>query len=126
MPAGCPPNDAADVKEADTFFRAVKGNKIYEEDFYSFVKLGIKPKNERNCRCWGLSVWVDMDAVNHARKVLPSIAERYIAQGDLSVGDGKWLATPSRAQPQHCTLWNDVNCKITKKFKVVMQPVPEV
>ncbi|SOC16893.1 hypothetical protein SAMN05877809_10916 [Rhodobacter sp. JA431] len=125
IPANCPPMTALPVSAGDEFYRAVESNEIAEEDFQSWVNLGLRPRTESRCQCWGLSVWRDLDAVNHARDITPSLAEKYIAKGSLDVGDGVWEPTPSRPQPKHCTLWNDLTCDMPSKFKVIMPPVEE-
>ncbi len=125
IPEGCPPLTALPVAEGEEFYRAVESVEIAASDFCSWVNLGLRPRTERRCKCWGLSVWKDMDAVYHARDITPSIAEKFIAKGFLDAGDGVWEPTPTKPQPKHCTLWNDLNCDMPAKFEVILPPVEE-
>lgn len=66
-----------------------------------------------------------MDAVEHARNINPAIKEQYIARGNLVVGDGLIMATPTRPQPEHHTLWSDIQTNLPAKFEVLLNPVDE-
>ena len=63
-----------------------------------------------------------MDAVEHARGISEAMRTSYIASATLAVGDGVILATPTRPQPAHHTMWCDVNVDIAAKFAVVLHP----
>lgn len=124
-PDDCPPTNSLEIEEDEIFFRAVKAENITDRDFLSWVNLGMRPRTEPNCKCWGLSVWKNIDAVHHARNITPSVAEQYVALGKLNKDDGVWLPTPTRPQEKHCTLWNDITRDIKSKFHVVMPPAIE-
>lgn len=119
----CPPEDAEAAN--CTIYRAVQNNPPDDRDFLSYVREGKVSAAKAKCDDWGLSVWCDMDAVEHARDVIPHFQERYIAAGEMGDGHGVLKASPSRKQARHFTFWNYANVKLSGAFEVVMPPVEE-
>ncbi|MGR9499429.1 hypothetical protein ACU8OJ_21975 [Rhizobium leguminosarum] len=119
----CPPDDAetANCK----IYRAVETNPATDKDFLSYVKRGMKEPAKAKCDDWGLSVWRDLDAVEHARNVIPHFQERYIAAGEMGDAHGVMRASPSRKQPQHFTFWTYFNVDLVPSFEIIMPPVDE-
>ncbi|MBX5008124.1 hypothetical protein [Rhizobium lentis] len=120
----CPPDEAEEVE--CTIFRAVETNPATEKDFSSWVKLELKSAKKNRCEHWGLSVWTELDAVNHARDVIPRMQELHIAAGDIEKQDGVIKATPTTNQPKHFTYWSYVGVDLLPKFTVIIPPVAEV
>ncbi|WP_164829310.1 hypothetical protein [Sinorhizobium meliloti] len=119
----CPPDDAEAVD--CTIYRAVETSPASENDFVSWVKLGLKSAKKHKCEHWGLSVWRDLDAVSHARDVIPRMQEMYVASGDVSQADGVIKATPTSNQPKHQTYWSYLGVDLTPRFDVIMDPIAE-
>ncbi len=119
----CPPDDA-EVANC-TVYRAVESDPPTEQDFLSYV--GSKKVSPAKAKCddWGLSVWCDLKAVEHARDVIPHFQERYIAAGNLDGQHGVLKASPSKKQPRHFTFWNYVNVQLAPTFQVIMPPAEE-
>lgn len=120
MPNACPPQNAEDPP--CTVYRALDADHPCEDDFLSWVQLGHPSAKPTNCKHWGLSVWMSIEAVEHARDVVTLMKRKYIAEGQLVAGDGKVMATPTRPQPEHCTLWPCTSVDIKHRFTVVMEP----
>ena len=106
-------------------YRGIKASPMSEEDFISHREAQARcsadgPHGE--CDCWGLSVWVSEDAVNHARAANGFAKKWYIAAGDVVPEDGVIMATPTKAQPQHHSFFRDINSDLKSKFKIVLNP----
>lgn len=122
-PDACPPLDAE--APDGVIYRAVQSDPISADDFLSWVRAE-KPSARRNdCRHWGLSVWTSLEAVIHARDISDSIAAQCIAAATLGRVDGVIKATPTKNQPEHHTLWCNVNVDVKGKFAIIMHPVDE-
>lgn len=119
----CPPDDAEAA--SGKIYRAVEADPASSDDFLSYVKLGRKDPTKAKCDDWGLSVWCDLDAVEHARNVIPHFQERYIAAGDMDAQHGVVKASPSRKQPKHFTFWTYINVDLAPSFQVILPPVEE-
>ena len=120
MPKGCPPNDAELAPVV--IFRALEQEKISDGDVVSWV-MGNHPSAKRdNCRHWGLSCWMSVEAVQHARKTYPSLKDKVIAMGNMLAGDGKVKSTPSKPQPLHCTFWYNTLVDLKPRFSDFMGP----
>ncbi|MBX5191432.1 hypothetical protein HJB86_21360 [Rhizobium sp. NZLR3b] len=119
----CPPEDA-DVADC-MVYRAVAADPATPDDFRSYVKLRKVSVEKSKCDDWGLSVWRDLDAVEHARSVIPLFRERYIAGGEMGEAHGKIKASPSKNQPKHFTFWNYYNVNLSASFSIVMPPIEE-
>lgn len=119
----CPPDDA---EAADcTIYRAVENDPPTDGDFLSYVKMGkVKPLKAK-CDDWGLSVWCDLEAVEHARNVIPHFQERFIAAGDMGGDHGVVKASPTKKQPEHFTFWTYLNVQLAPEFVVIMPPIEE-
>lgn len=119
----CPPEDA---EVADCLiYRAVETDPPSDRDFFSYVKLGKVKPTKAKCDDWGLSVWCDFDAVEHARKVIPHFQERYIAAGEMVEAHGVVKASPTKNQPAHHTFWARINVDLKQSFAIVLPPVEE-
>ncbi|MDE3811643.1 hypothetical protein I7I49_15310 [Sinorhizobium meliloti] len=122
-PDACPPTDAEDTD--CVVFRAIPELPISADHFRSWVKAGLPNAKLHDCRHWGLSVWTSIEAVEHARGISDLMRSSYIASAALSVGDGLIKATPTKPQPQHHTLWCDINTDVPAKFTVIIHPEVE-
>jgi hypothetical protein len=120
FPPNCPP-DRSGPTEA-TIYRALETAPPAAADFLSWVEAQHQSANRNICKHWGLSVWLDEEAVEHARGTIPSMREKYIASAQLADTDGRVAATPSRTQPLHCTFWCDEGAQIFTKFSVYLEP----
>ena len=119
----CPPDDA-EVANC-IIYRAVENDPPAYDDFLSYVKAGKVTPIKAKCDDWGLSVWCDLDAVEHARNVIPHFQERFIAAGEMDADHGVLKASPSKKQPAHFTFWTYVNVELASEFNVIMNPVGE-
>lgn len=123
IPCSCPPAEAEDPP--CVIFRALNKDQVEDDDLKSWVKLGVPSAKPTNCKHWGLSVWMCVEAVEHARDVVPSMKDRYIAKAELQVGDGKVMATPSRPQPLHCTFWYNTLVDLKPRFAEILEPIDD-
>ena len=123
LPADCPPSDAHDGDSV--VFRAVGNGQIGPADFKSWVAMKHPSAKHGNCRHWGLSVWITVADVEHARSISNHVCEQYIAKGEIQKGDGLLGHTSTRPQPNHHTLWCAANVDISTRFKISMPPVGE-
>lgn len=123
IPDQCPPDAAEDTP--CVVFRATEQDPIQDADLLSWVMLKLPNAKRHNCRHWGLSVWLSVEAAEHARDVVPAMKDKYISEGTLLVGDGRYMATPTKNQPEHCTLWYNKAVDLKPRFSVVMEPENE-
>lgn len=123
IPEFCPPVESEDT--IGDFYRAIEELPISRDDFLSYVSAGKASAKKNNCQHWGLSVWVSLEDALHARNINAHMKNMYISRGTLATNDGKFLATPSKKQPQHHTLWYDIEVELFKKFTIVCDPEPE-
>src|SRR4051812_30711990 len=88
----CPPNEAKPVN--CELFRGIAALPMSEQHFMAHPEIG-KPCNPKNCKHWGLSVWVHEDDARHALELFPEIMSGWrIARGTVSHNDGVLLGTP--------------------------------
>ena len=120
IPDYCPPTEAFDPP-CDVY-RAIPRPKIADSDLKSWAEEGRTSVKLSDCRSWGLSVWTDPKAVEHARDINNAMRDRYIARAQLQSGDGKVAATPSRKQPQHHTFWCNTEVDLKPRFQVFLKP----
>ena len=123
MPKKCPPDEAAYTP--CVVFRATDGNPIQDSDLLSWVMLELPNAKKKNCKHWGLSIWLTSEAAEHARDIVPTLRDKYIAEGALLLGDGRYMATPTKNQPEHCTLWYNTAVDLKPRFSVIMEPDDE-
>lgn len=91
------------------------------DDFLSHAELNLVD-DRTICEHWGLSVWVSLHAVEHARKTYRPLRKWHIASGDVSPDDGVLMATPSTRQPEHHTFWKVYGRDISGSFTVMISP----
>jgi hypothetical protein len=87
-----------------------------EQHFMAHPEIN-KPCNRKNCKHWGLSVWVHEDDARHALELFPDIMGGWrIARGTVTHNDGVLLGTPNARQPEHHTFWKSFGLEIAGKF----------
>ena len=116
----CPPKEAQPANL--TIYRGVRTPPVGPDDFLSHVEAQVDGNNPNDCEHWGLSVWVSMEAVEHARRTYRGIRRWYVAQGDVTEEDGVLLVTPSSRQPEHHTFWKVFGKDISGAFQIVLNP----
>jgi hypothetical protein len=80
----------------------------------------ITPDEEsRECQRWGLSVWISLSDVRHARRLFSFVRKRPIGRIKISSQDGVILHTPSGRQQNHRTFWRDVNVDLVSAITPV-------
>jgi hypothetical protein len=109
LPAGCPPNEAKAIK--GVFFRSIRGSKPSEDDFLSHRENAKKCEFDE-CSCWGISVWKDLTAVEHAMKLFSFFRRNKVVKVSVGTSDGVLACTPTNKQPGHFTYW----CSKETKF----------
>ena len=86
----CPPFDAEPMN--GSLFRACENNPPERSDFQSFNEQD-PPFDITKCQAWGLSVWLTVEAVEHARKAYKKkFRNLYISKGRVADKDGVILA----------------------------------
>jgi hypothetical protein len=119
IPLSCPPGD---VERRNThFFKAIDGKNPSERDFLSFAEKDRPNVDKGECSSWGLSVWPDMEAVEHARKVFDFFRRKKIVQFAVTADDGAYLATPLPDQAKHHTFWKCSNRSVLSTCVVVLE-----
>ena len=103
FPEGCPPASAKDSEI--TLYRLCKDMVPCKADFVSFYL--INPEKYRNCiNAYGLSVFPSIEDCNIARSKAPRLRKKpYSAKGENNEDRGKYVFTPSNANPNHITWW---------------------
>lgn len=119
IPHSCPP--AAGERRSAIFFKAIDGKNPSEKDFLSFAEKDRPNVDKAQCSSWGLSVWPDMDAVEHARKIFDFFRRKKIVQFSVSVDDGMCLATPLPEQAKHHTFWKCSDKSVLATCVVVLE-----
>lgn len=102
LPDRCPPDDATEVRDVLEVFRLIKTNPPTQDDFRS--QRTEQPQthfNTTECIARGLSVWVDRQGVENARK-LPKFRNTMIGKIRLCPGAG-WIMQTFK--PTHRTWW---------------------
>lgn len=116
----CPPDESQFAN--GVIWRGVKTPPLTEDHFKSHAELELPNCDKGNCTHWGLSVWVNEDDVQHARRLHRFIRRWHIVAGTVDANDGKIMPTPSINQPGHHTFWKFHDHAIAAKFQIVMQP----
>lgn len=119
VPASCPPGDAEPANHI--VYRQVDTDVLSVEDFKSHAEKGKKCDPE-DCKSWGCSVWTNLDAAVHARKLFNHFRRTYLAAGSVGPTDGVIKMTPNNRQPEHYTFWKSFGKDISGNFEIVMQP----
>jgi hypothetical protein len=73
----------------------------------------------RECQRWGLSVWISLSDVRHARKLFSFVRKRPIGRIKITSQHGVILHTPSGRQPNHRTFWRDINLDLVPAISKV-------
>lgn len=123
IPDQCPPSDAEPANT--TIYRQVSKLPICGEQFLSHAELKKGSYDLNNCNHWGCSVWIDKEAVSHARSIIPFFKKTYIIGGNVDRSDGVIKHTPSGNQDQHYTFWKFFRKDISGKFQIVLKPNEE-
>lgn len=105
-----------------TLFRGIRKPPVKAEDFLSQAEIDRNNCDDQECEAWGLSVWVSVEDVEHARKIQRYTRKWHIASGKITPNDGVILKTPSRTQPNHHTFWAYQDVALWKRFSIVMNP----
>lgn len=119
-PDACPPSDAEKVDAH--LYRAIDGDLPNLHDFKSFAERNRQGIDPEDCDSWGLSVWPDMNAVAHARRIFPCFRKKNIVRFTVTKRDGCLKFTPSRAQPDHHTFWMALEYAGAASAQIVLGP----
>ena len=121
FPKNCPPSNAKPM--AGTIFRGIQSLPISDSHFVCHARAG-KPCNPRQCKSWGLSIWITEAHARHAQKALHFMRSWHIAAGSISVDDGVVLQTGGNSSnPEHHTFWPSKGCQLANRFSVVLRPI---
>ena len=114
----CPPADAEPV--SCIIYRGVRNIPPQENDFLSHKEAGIKCRGPE-CQCWGSSVWLTREAVEHARMASPWVRQNlHIVEFQSEDSDGVIMATPNKQQPQHHTYWRNTTKTFSSRCNLVL------
>ena len=121
IPDACPPDTSQPAK--GVIFRAIPEMPIQPAHFLSNVELGKGSYSQKNCKHWGLSVWVTEADVVHAREMFPnSFARQHIVRTQLAPEDGVMMHTASNKQPQHHTFWKAHELDLCARSTIAFEP----
>lgn len=116
LPTGCPPAHAAGMEGA--FYRRLKSIPATTKDFLSHRERGM-PCEGDDCACWGISVWTNVEQVQHALNILGLFRKSPIARVSVTPADGVIAKTPTGRQPDHHTFW----CNAGTDFATLCEPI---
>lgn len=119
IPTHCPPDEV--LRQNAEFFKAIDGKKPSEKDFQSFAEKDRPRIDKTCCKSWGLSVWPDIEAVEHARSLFDFFRKKKIIKFSVSADDGVYLATPLPDQEKHYTFWKCANKSVLEKCEIVFE-----
>lgn len=112
----CPPPNAEQGEFV--LFRALSGRSPRDSDFKPDVDAR-RRANLNDCRCWGFSVWVTKEDVEHAFELQPEFEQKCIASGKVCFSDGALAHTQTKRQAGHHTFWPAIGADLAAKFAVV-------
>ncbi|BCH65032.1 hypothetical protein RvVAT039_22480 [Agrobacterium vitis] len=112
----CPPDDASSAN--GIIYKVVKKHPMASNEFDSDVERKVKNTDDKNCQCWGCSVWVDQNGIDTALTLFPFWKKRYIVASAVNGGDGVIKHTPSNLQPRHHTFWKAVGVDVVSRSTV--------
>jgi hypothetical protein len=116
LPDACPlPNAEAVTKRV---YRAIRKDAPVPYDFESEAERQKYANGSGPCFHWGLSTWVSMEAVTHARAIVKGFNKKCIVGFDATPTDGVIAHTPSPSQPDHHTFWKVVNVDLCPRCTV--------
>lgn len=103
----CPPDCPTDnAKPYNGYlYRACRKFPALPIDLQSDAERQRPGKDPSVCQNWGLSVWIDKEAVEFARSALAFTRKRYIVRFEAGPDDGRIQLTPSNNQKDHYTFW---------------------
>ena len=122
-PPNCPPPEATPMD--GVIYRSLQGQTPCQEDALSKRERQIElsedivPQESAECLFWGLSVWINIADVRHARRLFSFVRKHQIGKATISSECGVILHTPSRSQPEHRTFWRDINLDLPAVLSVV-------
>lgn len=118
FPDTCPPEDAADTSHR--VYRFVKNAPPTAQDFLSYKELDPDfDFGDRECMACGLSVYTTLADAQLAQKLVPGMAKRSIAQGDLIHNDGLIKHSPSFSGESHHTWWRNPVVPVEQRFSIL-------
>jgi hypothetical protein len=120
IPLTCPPNEAEQLDVE--LFKAIDGTQPKDKDFKSFAERKRDEIDLADCRSWGLSVWPNMEAVEHALGAYPHFQKKRIVKFSVTKDDGSLRMTPSKMQPDHHTFWKAIDCNLLNSCEIVINP----
>lgn len=104
LPKGCPPPDAAEIREPRAVFRLVRSDPPTSDDFRSQrAERGPRVvfRGVDECRARGLSVYVSRESAASAKRFAP-LRGRLVCRVELAAGAGSIRQTGA---PSHYTWW---------------------
>jgi hypothetical protein len=118
FPNNCPPDDA--VEPNHRVYRFVGNNPPTQLDFLSHKeRFSSRNFGEKECEACGLSVYTDLDDAKLARRNVPGMAKKMLAQCDLRSDDGRIKPTPSISGQSHHTWWKAPTFVAENQFSIV-------
>ena len=119
FPNGCPP---ADAESGDcTLYKAIGGSDPVVRDFESFAERKRPGIDLAACQSWGISVWTDMDSVQHALNAFHCFRSKHIISFSVKENDGLLKHTPSNRQPNHHTFWKSVAANLLDSCNIAIR-----
>jgi hypothetical protein len=116
----CPPSDAFSAQ--GSIFKVVKKYPPDSKEFDSDVERQAKGADDKNCQCWGCSVWVDQDGIDTALGLFQFWKKRHIVVAAVNSSDGVIKHTPSNIQPRHHTFWKAFGVDLASRCSVHRYP----
>ncbi len=120
LPDNCPP-ETAQAASGKVYY-LVNNEPPTPEDFLSKRQKNPKlrfPKDEKECRACGISVYTEIEDLLKARQEFPGLGNLKVAVGNLTPNLGVIEPTPSRKFPSHHTLWLAIDAQAWTVFHVI-------
>ena len=118
LPKACPPLNGIPL-DVDVY-RAVRAGGPSYYDFESHAERNDPRIDKNECESWGLSVWLSLEHVEHARRMTPFFRKCRIAKIHVHHDHGVLCQTGVRKS--HYTLWKKTSVDYLKNCVIALEP----